>query len=152
MSHHTQTQLLVGALSTMGQLAAHRHRQQQALAVEDLRSGVLAHMVDAFVTHRVDAVKEGFLAILSGYAEQARHFMAQQQKYADAEIASCDPLTRMDLRNRIQDIDHELSTIRIDAKLIYQNMTEIIAALGGSPADFAVDVKQPLALTDAAPW
>lgn len=145
MSHHAETQLLMGALSTMGQLAASQQRHGHARAIEELRAANLAHLIDALVTRKVDAVKSGFLVVLEGYAEQARHFMGQQQKYADAELLSADPLARIELRNRIQDIDLELSTIRIDAKLLYATMTEIIRAIGGAPDAFASAVAQPLA-------
>jgi len=150
MYSHAHTQLLVGALTTMGQLAANRHRQQQELAAQELRAGALAHMVDAFVTRRVDAVKEGFLAILNGYAEQARHFMAQQKDYADREIEASDPLKRIELRARVQKIDVELAIIRADARLLFDRMTEVVGSLGGSTTDFAHKVSQPLALTSTS--
>lgn len=143
---HAHTQLLVGALTTMSQLATTRHRQQQELAAEELRASALAHMVDAFVTHRVDVVKESFLAILNGYAEQARHFMAQQKDYADREIEATDPLKRIELRARVQKIDVELAIIRTDARLLFDRMTEVITSLGGSTTGFARGVSQTLAL------
>jgi hypothetical protein len=115
-----------------------------------LRHGALANLVDAFVTQRVDVVKEGFLAVLAQYAEQARHYMAQQTAYAERELDTDDPMRRIELRARIQDVDTLLSTLRADARLIYQQMTEIVRALGGSFQDVTRDLSHPLALSPMA--
>lgn len=146
MSGHAQTQALLAALASVGQIASERYRHQREAAALELQAGALEHLVDALVNRRVDAVQQGFLAILGDYAEQARHFMAQQQRYADAEITSADPLARVELRNRIHDLDRQLASIRIDAKLLYERMTDVITAIGGIPGQFAAGIAQPLAL------
>lgn len=146
MHPHTNAQLLAGALTMAAQLAGNRSGLQHERMMAEIRSSELRHMVDAFVTQRVDAVKEGFAGILGQYAEQARHFMAEQSKYAELELQSADPVRRIELRARVNEIDNELATIRADAQLLYDRMTEVILALGAPSVDFARDLAQPLAL------
>ena len=141
-----QTDAVAGALSIAVAFAKHRLGLQQEQAKAELKASALSHMVDAFVTRRVDAVKEGFVAILGTYAEQARHYMAQQEKYADKELETSDPFIRVQLRSRIQKIDVELANIRADAKLLYEQMTEVLLAIGGPSAGFSNDLPSNLGL------
>lgn len=141
-----QAQLLMSALAGAAQVAARRHGQQHEQAMAQLQHGRLAHLVDALVSQRTDAVKEGFVALLSEYAEQARHYMTQQHSFAEKELDCTEPLRRIELRSRINDIDTKLETIRADARHIYYQMTEVIRSLGGSIHDFARDLSEPLAL------
>lgn len=142
----TQTDAVAGALSIAFAFAKHRLGLQQEQAKAELKASALSHMVDALVTRRVDAVKEGFVAILSTYAEQARHYMAQQEKYADKELETTDPFIRLQWRSRIQKIDVELANIRADAKLLYNQMTEVLLAIGGPSTGFATDLPSNLGL------
>ncbi len=147
MSSDPRTQAVAGALSLVIGLAKHRLGLQQDKAMAELKAGSLAHLVDALVSKRVDAVQSGFAAILSTYAEQARHFMEQQAKFADKELDTSDPMRRIELRSRIQKIDVELATIRADAKLLYEHMTEVLLAIGGAgPQAFATEFAPTLAL------
>lgn len=146
MSSQAHTQMLVGALATMGQYAVQRTQHQKDMAIEQLRAGTLAHMVDALVSQRVAAVEAGFRELLSGYAEQARHYMAQQRSYADRELDTSDPMRRIELRARLQDIDTQLETLRADARIIFFHMTEVVRALGAPRAGFAAEFAPSLAL------
>ncbi len=144
--YRAQTELALNALAVFTQFARQRSNDQCQVALAELRIGALTHMVDALVTRRVDVVKESFALMLGHYAEYARHFMTQQQRYADAELDATDPFKRVELRARIQKIDTELALIRIDAQLLYARMTEVLLMLGGSVTHFADDLMQPLAL------
>lgn len=147
MSHgNPQVQAVAGALSLMAQMVRHGQSLQHEQSLAALRNAGLANALEALVTKRVDAVQQSFEVILGQYAEQARHFMAQQKTYSDKELDCDDPLKRVQLRSRIQTIDIELATIRAEAKLLFDRMTEVIMALGGSSSGFVADVAQPLML------
>jgi hypothetical protein len=141
-----QAQVAVSVIGVLAKLATQRSANETQLAVEQARIGGLMHVVDALVSRRVDAVQASFAGLLEQYAEQARHFMAQQKQYADAELECKSAFRRAELRSRIQKLDGELSLIRIDARVLYAQMTDTIMALGGTPANFARDMVQPLAL------
>lgn len=151
-----EAQLVLAALSAATQLATKRHSQQHQRAMEELRQSSLAHMVDALATRRIDAVKEGFTKILAHYAEQAQHFMQQQQRYAERELESGDPFHRLELRSRINDLDVQLALVRAEARTIYGHMAELILTLGASSQGFAREFANPLALpptdTGGRPW
>lgn len=140
---------MAGALSLFAGLVQHRQGLQHERAIAELRAGSLSHLVDALVTKRIDAVQAGFASILGTYAEQARHFMAQQAKYADKELETTNPALRIELRSRIHKIDTELATLRADARLLYEHMSEVLLLIGGSSAGaraFGVEFDQVLAL------
>lgn len=147
MSGDPRTQAVAGALSLAIGLAKHRLGLQQEQAMAELKAGVLAHLVDALVSKRIDAVQSGFTAILATYADQARHFMVQQEKFADKELESTNPMQRIELRSRIQKLDVELAMIRADAKLLYEHMTEVLLAIGSAAAPaFAAEMAPTLGL------
>lgn len=139
-------QLLAGAL----QLAAHlgqcqqEHDKERALA--ELRHSALANMLDVLVSKRVDAVQAGFNRLLDQFAEQARHLMAQQAKYADAELVAGDARQRIELRSRIATVDAQLALVRADGQHLYERMTDVILTLGGRCDHFAADLAPVLEL------
>jgi HAMP domain-containing protein len=141
-----QTQALLGALGAMAQVAVARHQQQREIASEQLRAGALAHLVDALVTQRVEAVKQGFLTILEDYARQSQSYLRERDKLSDKLIDTTDLLLRNQLNDRLNDIDGCLEEIRFDAGRLYFRMTEVILALGAPTGDFALSVAQPLQL------
>lgn len=141
-----RTELILTALGTAAQVAMSKHGQRHEQAMLELRNGALTELTEALVTRRVEAVKEGFAAVLADYAAQARHFMAQQEKFADAQLLATDPLLRVELNQRLRDIDIELGRIRTDAQLIYARMTDVVVMLGGVDLSFGKDVAAPLAL------
>ncbi len=141
-----RTELILSALGAAAQVAMAKHGQRHEQSMLELRNGALKDMTDALITRRVEAVKEGFAAVLADYAAQAQHFMAQQAKYADAHLVSADPLVRVELNQRLRDIDIELGRIRTDAQLLYARMTDVIVMLGGVDLRFGNDLAAPLAL------
>lgn len=145
-----EAQLMLAALASAARLATHRQGQQHSRAIEEMRHGALTHLVEAVVNRRVDAVKQGFGIVLAQYADQARHYMDQQRDYADRELDSSDPLRRLELRARINDLDTALAAIRAEAGMAYAHMTEVIRAIGASPRDFAQQYAEPLALPSAS--
>lgn len=151
MTHDPRTQAVAGALSMLIGLAKHRLGAQQEVAMAELKAGTLSHLVDALVSKRLDALQSGFNTILATYAEQARHFMAQQEKYADKELESTDPFQRVQLRSRIQKLDIELANVRADARLLYEHMTEVLLAIGGAPRSFASEFAPALGLPALVP-
>jgi hypothetical protein len=58
--------------------------------------------------------------------------MAQQDRYADAEIKATAPLERATIRARLSDIDVQLNSIRSDAAGLYREMTKVILLIGGA--------------------
>lgn len=149
MSAALRTELLMSALGAAAQLATQRHGQKHEQAMFELRSGALTTLTDALVSRRVDAVKEGFRLVLEEYAAQARHYMTQHAKFADAQIMATDPLTRIELNQRLKDIDIELGRIRADAQLIYARMTDVVLLIGGVEFGFSTDMAGALAIPAA---
>ncbi|MDI7774683.1 hypothetical protein [Asticcacaulis sp. EMRT-3] len=155
-----QTQMLMAALSMAAQVATQKigadvNRQEMAFAVEqlaherglfDTKAGIMRDLIGALVEKRIDAVKSGFDAVLSLYAEQARHFMEQQRSYADAELATTDPLMSARLRKRLGETDIELRSIRSSARQLYGQMNEIILRLGGEALTISPDFAMTLSL------
>lgn len=146
-------QMMLAALGSMSQIAASRAsvdtardqmRHQQA--IEELRTGALAHVVDALITRRVDTVREGFVQILSEYAAQARHYMSQQTRFVDAHLMTSDPLRRAEINKRINDVDVELRQIRVEAQRLYNRMTEVILMIGGTGMTIDEPMSRPLLL------
>ena len=136
----------MGALAHAAQVAMQEHGNRHERAMFQLRASALTEIAEALVTKRVDAVKETFIGVLDGYADQARHYMAQQAKYADAQLMASDPMLRIELNQRIKDIDTELGRIRADAALLYVRMTEVIVIIGGVNLGFGNDLATPLSL------
>jgi hypothetical protein len=139
MSSSAHAQLMLSALGSLGDLAASRVRAQSnrdqahhERALAELRAGSLAHVVDAVITHRSELVQEGFLQVLREFAADAQHYRAQQDRYAALELETRDPLRRIELRKRLNDTDIELRQIRVDARQLYDRMTEVLLLIGGS--------------------
>jgi len=66
------------------------------------------------------------------YAEQARHYMQQHEKYVDADIKVTDPLEKANYQGRLSDIERQLSRIRKDARQLYREMNRMILCIGGT--------------------
>ena len=144
-----QTQVLMGALGAAAQIALARHGQAHDQAMLQLKHGALSQITEALITRRVVAVKDGFIAILDQYGEQARHLMGQEAKFGDEQLHATDPLLRVELSQRIKDIDVQLGYIRADAALLYGRMTEVVLLLGGTRFDFGGDLGGALGLSGA---
>lgn len=142
-------QLIAGALTLIAQVAQSRSRDQYEIALAQLRAGVLHDLIDAVIHKRVDAVRVGFESILKQYADQAEHFMRQQDRYAEEELKCDDSIRRLELQSRMRTVDNELQCIRIDGQMLYVRMIEALHHMGGSSHGFAQDVISPLALTAA---
>jgi hypothetical protein len=152
-----QTQLLMSALGAAANIAGtvaqveHGRTKLRALEVEILqrertletqlsheremfgmKAGLMRDIIHALIDRRVDAVQQGFRDTLTMYAEQCRHYMAQQDRYADAEIKATAPLERATIRARLSDIDVQLNSIRSDAAGLYREMTKVILLIGGA--------------------
>ena len=130
-------QLVAGALQMAAHMAQCKHEHDREVALAQLRNSTLSTMVDALVNRRVDAVQAGFNKILDQFADQARHLMTQQSKYADAELAAPDARRRIELQARVKDVDGQLALIRTDAQHLYERMTEVVMAIGGRGDHFA---------------
>jgi hypothetical protein len=141
-----RTELMMTALSTAAQVAMAQHGHRHEQAMQALRSGALVQITEALVTRRVDAVQQGFLAVLAEYASDARHHREQQAEFSKAQILATDPLVRVELAKRIRDIDTELGLIRADATLLYGRMTEVILLLGGASFDLGSELAGTLSL------
>ncbi len=131
-------QMAVAALGSLTQITANRtgadtNRDQlrHEYALAELRAEAFAHLFDAVIHRRLDLAQEGFLQVLREISTQARHYMDQQDRYAAAELDTFDPLRRIELRKRINDIDVELRQIRADARQLYDRMCSVLLAIGG---------------------
>ncbi len=131
LSHHEQ----------LHRSQLHHDRQMFGMKAELVRD-----LVRAVVEKRVDAVRQGFTDTLGMYAEQCRHYMAQQDRYADAEIKTTDPLERANLRARLSETDLHLSSLRSDAAALYREMMKAILLIGGSSATMSSEHQRALAL------
>jgi uncharacterized protein YPO0396 len=154
------TQIVMGVLSAAAHMAnkhteieTGRHqlhataaRYEHERGVFETKSGVMRKLIEALIEKRVAAVKDGFSEVLGLYAEQARHYMKQQEKYTDAMIEKTDPLVRAEYQKRLNDTDIELRRIRSDAKQIYIQMTEIVLLLGGGNLDLGEEFNVSLGL------
>jgi hypothetical protein len=115
----------------------------------DMKAGMVRDLIHALVEQRVDAVRHGFLDTLNMYAEQCRHYMAQQDRYADAEIKAADPLERANIRTRLSEIDLQLSNIRSDAAGLYREMLKVILLIGGTMPAIRSQDQRALVLTSS---
>jgi hypothetical protein len=138
-------------LRALEQELAHRERTLETQLYHEetmfqLKAGLMRDLIKALIEQRVDAVTQGFKDTLGIYAEQSRHYMAQQERYADAEIKATEPLERANLRTRLSDIDLHLSSIRSDAMALYREMTKVILLIGGTMPSMSNQDQQALAL------
>ncbi len=156
-----QSQMLMHALSMAAQVAGQRltaetsrkemdvsmQRLERECGLFEIKAGLLRDLAGALVEKRIDAVKQGFSEVLTLYVEQARHFMAQQAKIADAELLTVDALQSARFRKRMGEIDIELRDIRLSAAQLYAEMNTIIMRLGGDALNLSPDYCAALALT-----
>ena len=155
------SQMLVHALSMAAQVAGQRltaetsrkemevsmHRLERECDLFELKAGLLRDLAAALIEKRLDAVKTGFTEVLGLYAEQARHYMAQQTKISDAELVTTDPLQSARFRKRMGEIDIELRSIRLAASQLYSEMNAVVMRLGGDALNLSPDYCAALALT-----
>lgn len=120
--------------------------QQHVLSV---RAEMARDLVRALIDKRVDAVRQGFVDVLSLLAEQCRHYMAQQDRYFDTEIKASDPLERAQIRARLADIDLRLAQIRADAADLYREMARSLLVIGGSMPPLGQEEQKALTLTSS---
>jgi hypothetical protein len=139
-------EIAIQAVSHFAQSACQQNADRCHLAMAQLRIGAMTHIVDALVTRRADVIRETFAQLLKQYSDQARHYMAQQKTYADAEIETTDPLRRVELRARINKLDTELATLRIDSRQLYDCMSDALLKLGSSMRDVVGESSGPLSL------
>jgi hypothetical protein len=128
---------------------SHQEKALQAQLSHDkdmfeMKAGLLRDLIKALIEQRVDAVRQGFKETLAMYAEQSRHYMAQQERYADAEIMATAPLQRASLRARLTETDIHLSGIRSDAKDLYREMTKVVILIGGAMPPMSSEDMQAL--------
>jgi hypothetical protein len=151
------TQFLTSAISAvMGPLAEVEQGRTKLRALEvqlshdsemyGMKTDFLRSLVRSLVDRRVDAVQKGFQEVLAIYAEQCRHYMAQQDKYADAEIKATAPLERASIKSRLSEIDIQLTNIRADAAALYREMLRAILLIGGSMPVMAAQDQRALAI------
>ncbi len=111
-----------------------------------MKTDFLRGLIRSLIDRRVDAVQKGFQEVLAMYAEQCRHYMAQQDKYADAEIKAAAPLERASIKTRLSEIDIQLTNIRTDAATLYREMLRAILLIGGTMPTMAAQDQRALAI------
>jgi len=114
--------------------------------VFEIKTGLVRDLIHALIERRVDVVQQGFRETLTMYAEQARHYMSQQDKYADAEIKAATPLERASIRTRLSEIDLHLTNIRAEASALYREMMRVILIIGGSMPPMSSEDQKALAV------
>lgn len=112
----------------------------------EIKTGLVRNLIHALIEKRVDAVQQGFRDTLAMYADQARHYMAQQDKYAEAEIKAATPLERAGYRTRLSEVDLHLTNIRSDAAALYREMMRVILIIGGTMPPMSSDDQKALAV------
>jgi hypothetical protein len=96
-----------------------------------LKANLVRDLVKALIERRIDAVVQGFSQTRSMYAEQSRHFMAQQERFAEAKIKATGLQERADYHARLVEIDVQLESIRADAALLDREMAKALLLIGG---------------------
>lgn len=98
----------------------------------DLQAGIVREVIQAVIAKRVDVLQGAFNEIARGYAEQARHYMTQQDRVADAQMAITDPIQRADCQARLVAIDSQLHDIRRSWHRLFREMSKTLLLLGSS--------------------
>jgi hypothetical protein len=112
----------------------------------DHQAALARNLISSLIDRRIDAVQSGFREVLSMYKDQADHFMAQQSNLEDAKIMVTSPLQSANYDARITDIDIQLSKIRSDARLLYDEMNRMLMLIGGSMPNLGNDFQRTLML------
>lgn len=158
------TQMLMSALSAAVKVSGHRlqaEREQvelQALQAQlshdkemfQAKAGLVQSLVEALITRRIEVVRGGFTEVLALYAEQCRSYMGQQERMAEAQLKTTDPLGRADCRARLSEIDLQLTRIRADAAKLYREMTRVILLIGGAMPNMRKEDERALGLAPGA--
>jgi hypothetical protein len=131
---------------------AHRERTMETQLSHDremfdLKADLVRDLIKALIDGRIDAVRKGFTEALAVFSEQCRHYMAQHERYAEAEIKATDPLERASIQSRMSDIDLQLSDIRSEAGNLYREMTKVILLIGGTMPVMSHEDQRALAVT-----
>ena len=143
-SEHTE--LILGALCAVTSIAATQANVESGRNTLRAMDNRLTHDRDMFgmqtemiriflhalVERRLDVVQDGFLATLSLYADQNRHFMSQQTQLTKAQIKATDPLERANLTTRLNEIDIQLKRICRDAANLNREMNRVVLLIGGT--------------------
>jgi hypothetical protein len=151
------TQFLSSAIGAiMGPLAEVEQGRTKLRALEvqlshdremyGMKTDFMRGLIRSLIDRRVDAVQKGFQDVLAMYAEQARHYMAQQEKYADAEIKASTPMEQAGIGKRISEINIQLENIRADAAMLYREMLRAILLIGGTMPTMAAQDQRALAI------
>lgn len=104
------------------------HRYDMA----EMQASLARDLIHALIERRIEAVQSGFTALLSSYAEQARHYMQQQDQFVMASFTVTTPTANAKYLARLSKTDEELSHIRADAFLLYQEMNRVLILIGGT--------------------
>lgn len=126
--HHKHAQVEVGRLH-LNALEKQLDHNAQVVGSQVTHARTLIH---ALIERRTEAIQSGFTAVLALYAEQARHYMQQQDKYTEASFAVTDALMSAKYRARLAEIDRQLSRIREDSHLLYQEMNTMLYLIGAT--------------------
>jgi hypothetical protein len=154
------TQMLMSAVGHMTRMSRDKREVElgrmklQALEMQlnsqrDLvatQAELFRELIHAMIEQRIDAVRYGFGETMSLFADQARHYMSQQETITNAQITSKDPIERAGFHARACEIDMQLRRIRTDAAKLYREMTRAILLIGGSMPSIAKATKSSLLL------
>ena len=145
--HPATFALTMEAIRVATDLATQCQGQQRAYLTAQLQASTLKGMVDALITRRLDIIEKQCHDILDMYAEQARDYMAEKKSYTEKILGTTDALLRNELLSRSDDIDTKLAEIRADARSLFEQMGELLLAVGGMNRNFADDLAVPLCLS-----
>lgn len=145
--HPATFTLTMEALRVATDLATQCRGQQHNHLIAQLQASTLNGMVDALVTRRLDIIEKQCHYILSMYAEQARDYMAEKKDYREQMRSTTDALLRNQLQSMIDNSDICLAEIRANASSLFEQMGELLLAVGGRNSNFADDLAVPLCLS-----
>ena len=97
-----------------------------------IQAALARDLIHALIDRRIEAVQDGFKAVLNIYNEQSRSYEEEKKKYKDADDMATDPLLAANYQKRISQIDREQEKIRMDSHLLYMEMNTMIIIIGGS--------------------
>lgn len=130
------------------QLSAYEVQLEHRRDIAEIQASLARSFIHALIERRIDAVQSGFAEIMALYAEQARGFLQQQEKYSDADLVSTDPLESAKCRSRLNALDLQLAAIRDDSRQLYHEMNQMLLLIGAAMPTIQTDDRHALALPD----
>jgi len=137
---HGAVSSLHGVLDIIARKVDYRHAQ----VMGGLRASSAELLVSNVVRPQIEAIRGQCEQTLALFSEQARHYMAQQERLEEQRMSTKDVMVIVQVNARLGEIDTRLADIRADAQLLYARMCAVLLAAGGGAMALARDLTAPL--------